>query len=382
MALQTANQFQLVPEIARAGTGFLQGQQSALARQQGQRAQAQEQRAATADDQRQSELRAKVLNDIAIDIRNLPMDQREGALQEAGSRMQGVNINPSVFANKPLDNSTLDQVIAATGGTAAVKAPTRTSLEKNLVAAGFKPGTPEFEAEVLKNINKPSGTQITIGDSGDKKFSEAIASSQAKTFTRVQEEADAAIDTNQSLDVMENIDVETGALEPLKQGLSKWGAAFGLDTSGIANVSAGEAFNAEAKRLVLSVKASQKGPQTDKDEATIRSTVANLGNTKEGNKFIIDSARALNNRRIERKEFYDKFLEETGGKYKNEEGKTADSAWSSYKRNTPMLSKNLRTPDGLPVFFYKFEEDVRAANPDASRAEILEAWRAADKGAK
>ena len=47
-----------------------------------------------------------------------------------------------------------------------------------------------------------------------------------------------------------------------------------------------------------------------------------------------------------------------------------------------MISSNLRTPEGLPVFFYKFESDVRNANPDASRTEIIEAWNTQNKGAK
>lgn len=260
------------------------------------------------------------------------------------------------------------------------KAPTPSALEKNLIAAGFTPGTPEFEIEAQKFIQKPTGTQVTIG--GEKKFKEKVAEGQAKTYGRIGEEADAAIDANQSLSIMENIDVNTGALEPAKQALAAFGAAFGIDTSGLANVSAGEGFNAEAKRVVLAVKASQKGPQTDKDEATIRDTVANLGNTRAGNQFIIDSARALNNRRIERKEFYDNFIEEAGGDFKDESGKTADRAWSEFKRSTPMVSAVRRTPEGLPVFFYKFEESVRNANPDATRAEIIEAWKNPPKGAK
>ena len=262
----------------------------------------------------------------------------------------------------------------------AIKAQSPTSLQKNLEAAGFTPGTPEFQAEVTKALGK-SGTTINVGD-GDQTFAKEMAKGQAKNVSLVREQADAAIDANQSLSVLENIDIETGALEPAKLGIAAFATAFGLDGSKIANISAGEAFNAEAQRIVLSVKASQKGPQTDKDESTIRKTVANLGNSKQGNQFIIDSARALNNRRIGRKDFYDVFLESSGGKFRNDDGQTADAAWSKFKRNTPMISAKQRTPEGLPVFYYKFEEAVRGANPDATRGEILEAWRSAEKGAK
>ena len=198
----------------------------------------------------------------------------------------------------------------------------------------------------------------------------------AKTVGRVTEEADAAIDANQSLSVLENIDVNQGALEPAKQALAGFAEGFGIDASRLANVSQGEAFNAEAKRIVLAVKASQKGPQTDRDEVTIAQTVANLGNSKAGNQFIIDSARALNNRRIERKDFYESFIQAAGGNFRGADGKNADQAWSDYKRKTPLLSPTMRTPEGLPVFFYKFEQAVREANPGATRQQILEAWQA------
>jgi hypothetical protein len=218
-----------------------------------------------------------------------------------------------------------------------------------------------------------SSTTINLGDKGVGKEQEELAKIRAKQLSQYQEDRDIAIDVNQSLDVLENIDVNTGALEPAKQGLAAFGKAFGIDTSGIANVSAAEAFNAEAKKMVLSVKATQKGPQTDKDENTIASTVANLGNTKEGNQFVINSSRALSNRKIERADFFDNFLDE------NETLKGANRAWAKFKRSTPMVSSKLKSPLGLPVFFYEFEKKVRNANPDASRADILEAWRASNK---
>ena len=200
-----------------------------------------------------------------------------------------------------------------------------------------------------------------------------MASGRVSQLNKFRDEREASIDTNQSLDILENIDVNTGALEPAKQAMASFGKAFGIDTSGLATVAGGEAFNAVAQRIVLSVKASQKGPQTDKDEATIRDTVASLGNTKEGNQFIIDSAKALNNRKIERADFFDTFLED------NETLKGANRDWAKFKRQTPMVSRNLRTPEGLPVFFFKFERDVRSANPNANREEILEFWRQNDK---
>jgi hypothetical protein len=428
--LVTANYDKLAPNLSLLGTGFQQGQQisesmanrealnqqaqaaSQLAGTQ-KRAQAgdpqalqdvagtefgadlQAYNAATNEEERAEDLRENEeltrtsLNALSIDDtieRRLFLERKRSQYIKDGRDTS--NIDGAL----KLDDAALGQALtvqAQQGQSIAdqyerqfpsVEAQSPTSLQKNLAAAGFVPGTPEFQAEVTKALGK-SGTTINVGN-GDQTFAKEMAKGQAKNVSLVREQADSAIDANQSLAVLENIDIETGALEPAKLGIAAFATAFGLDGSKIANVSAGEAFNAEAQRIVLSVKASQKGPQTDKDEATIRKTVANLGNSKQGNQFIIDSARALNNRRIGRKDFYDVFLESSGGKFRNDDGETADAAWSKFKRNTPMISAKQRTPEGLPVFYYKFEEAVRDANPDASRGEILEAWRSAEKGAK
>lgn len=39
-----------------------------------------------------------------------------------------------------------------------------TSIQKNLIAAGLKPGTPEFQQELLASIRKPVGTTVNVGD--------------------------------------------------------------------------------------------------------------------------------------------------------------------------------------------------------------------------
>jgi hypothetical protein len=431
MALQTANQFQLGTDFSRLGSDIQQGQKIANQFQAGQ-----ERKAALGQAQQATQLSGqalggnaealgglaaidpakanqiqkylstlseaeraeglrenKALTRTSLNALSLPKNQVRAFLTQERERFKADGRNTDIIDGALAgDDNALFQSLtmqAREGQTIEdlanrqfpeTKEAKTTSLEKNLIAAGFTPGTEEFQAEVLKSINKPTGTQITIG--GEKKFQEEVQKGQAKTFAKVGEQADSAIDANESLSLLESIDVNTGSLEPAKQALATFASGFGIDASGLANISKGEAFNSIAKRIVLDVKSTQKGPQTETDAVTIRKTIASLGNTKGGNQFIIDSARALNNRRIERKEFYDKFIEDSGGNFKDESGQTADRAWSKFKRNTPLVSSTQKTPEGLPVFFYKFEEAVRGANPDASRAEIIEAWNTKNKGAK
>jgi len=317
-------------------------------------------------------IRAKTVQRIAQDLPN------QGVPSNDSQELLELIDNPDISEQDKLTQiDQISQQATALGQQFGVlEAPSQpTAIQQNLIASGLTPGTPEFQQELLASIRKPSGTTVTIG-TGLGEEQKALAKLRARELGTIQEEANAAIDTIQSLDVLENIDVNTGALEPAKQGVAAFGRAFGLDTSALANVAAGEAFNAEAKKLVLSIKATQKGPQTDKDEETIRETIANLGNSQQGNQFIIDSSRAFSGRKIEKADFFNTFLED------KETLKGANKAWSDFKRKTPMVSSNLRTPQGLPVFFYKFEQDVRNANPQASKQEILEAWRIADKGAR
>ena len=258
------------------------------------------------------------------------------------------------------------------------------AIQQNLEAAGFVRGTPSYQAKLLEIMtqNKAPGVTVNLGSGGDKTFQEALGKSQAKEFTTITEQADSAGEANDLLSIQENIDVNTGALEPAKQALAAFGAAVGVDTSGLANVSAGESFNSVAAKMVLSAKASQKGPQTESDQKVIERTTAKLGNTKQGNQFIMDSARAINNRMIDRKTFYDKFIQDSGQKFTNEKGITADQAWFKFKARTPMVSPNLKN-NGIPVFYFRYKQHLQDLNGgNLTEDQILTEWEKAHKRSK
>jgi hypothetical protein len=68
-----------------------------------------------------------------------------------------------------------------------------------------------------------------------------------------------------------------------------------------------EGFSAAASQAVLQRQLEQKGVQTEADAQRISQTGAQLGNTPEGNRFIIAVARAQFKRDIEQRNFYDKW---------------------------------------------------------------------------
>jgi len=68
-----------------------------------------------------------------------------------------------------------------------------------------------------------------------------------------------------------------------------------------------QTFLGNASAAVLQRQLEQKGPQTEADAQRITQTGAQLGNTKDANKFLINVAKAQINRDIEQRNFYDKW---------------------------------------------------------------------------
>lgn len=73
-----------------------------------------------------------------------------------------------------------------------------------------------------------------------------------------------------------------------------------------------EGFSAAASQAVLQRQLEQKGVQTEADAQRISQTGAQLGNTPEGNKFIISVARAQFKNDIAQRNFYDAWWKKNG----------------------------------------------------------------------
>ena len=93
-------------------------------------------------------------------------------------------------------------------------------------------------------------------------------------------------------------------------------AARFLSALGVANAKEyaknSEGFSAAASQAVLQRQLEQKGVQTEADAQRISQTGAQLGNTPEGNKFIISVARAQFKNDINQRNFYDAWWKKNG----------------------------------------------------------------------
>ena len=311
----------------------------------------------------------------------LPPEQRPMAWQQwiqtgaqQGIDMQGV---PTQY-----DDSLL-QKLAFQGGSFKPSSSKLTNfkLTANNTMAGYNPATRSFEEVPSGDIrfeDKGSKTEVSIiNEAQEKGLTEeqkALAKSRVGRFEGIQMAADNAIDQDEQLAQLENINIDTGFGTEARGTLAAVVNAVLGDGIGDAltntNLPALQAFRGVSARLVNSELNKAKGPQTEGDAQRAKSTLASLTNEVDANRFLVKSLRATNARKIEQSAFYESILERDGTL------KNADKEWSAFKRKTPMLSASvLDQESGLPMFFNEFSAKAQAANPSASKEQIINAWR-------
>ncbi len=99
---------------------------------------------------------------------------------------------------------------------------------------------------------------------------------------------------------------ETGFGTPAKAAAASVLAALGVKDAEKYATNA-QTFLGNASAAILQRQLEQKGPQTEADAQRITQTGAQLGNTKEANKFLINVAKAQINRDIDQRNFYDRW---------------------------------------------------------------------------
>jgi hypothetical protein len=138
-------------------------------------------------------------------------------------------------------------------------------------------------------------------------------SNAAKVATRIL----PAIETN--LDLIDQ-GFKTGFSAEVQKGAANILAALGVENANKFATNA-QVFESKANEAVLQRQLEQKGPQTESDAKRISQTNAQLTNTPDANKFILDVAKAQLKRDIDQRNFYDKWRT----KYKTFDG--AEDAW-------------------------------------------------------
>ena len=230
--------------------------------------------------------------------------------------------------------------------------------------------------EIERAKTAKTAPMISINQGGDKKESEKLAEVRVKRFDAIQQDAIKAEEQIEAINQIKAIDLDTGLGVETRGQIAKVWDTLGGDGEALTGVDPSdvEKFKAVATKQVLDIMSAQKGPQTDQDALRIEKAVSNLGNSKDANQFIMDSAIAIGNRKIEQAVFNEQYLEQNGTL------KGVDSEWRDFKTKTPMVSDVVKDPEsGAPVFFYQFREKMKSKNYDDQ--DIVEAWRRMNAGA-
>lgn len=312
--------------------------------------------------------RAARLGNLFASVQSVPEELRPLAYNQAAQiAVRDLGIDPAEI--KPYDPTQFKLMVDQHRKIEDIlKQPPKSAFQEKLDAYKNDPTAREM-------IGK-SGVQINVG--GAKKEQEKLAEARVGRFDAMQQDALAAMDMNERLNQLSQIDVKTGFGEGFKadtaaalKSLGVEGAESLLNT----NIANAQSFNAVTGDLLIRQMATQKGPQTDRDAQNIRETLPKIGNEAEANKFILSSFKAINQRKIEQAEFYDDYLSE------NQTLDGADKAWREYKSSTPLVSATVKdASSGLPMFFYDFRQKAMAANPGATDEQIAEAWRKLAQG--
>jgi hypothetical protein len=176
-----------------------------------------------------------------------------------------------------------------------------------LIALGRPVNDPDVVA-YTKLINKLTTHTPPISVSYGQEKAEAV--DYGKLLVKGYEEVQAASNLAQkSLPAIEsNLAIldkgfDTGfGTETIAAGARVLGALGVQDAKNFATDA--QTFLASANAAVLQRQLEQKGPQTESDAQRITATGAQLGNTKDANRFVLNVAKAQLQRDIEQRKFY------------------------------------------------------------------------------
>jgi len=164
----------------------------------------------------------------------------------------------------------------------------KTPLQRNLEAAGFAPGTPEYQDAMLKGLG--GGTTVNVNP-GKNKFDDENAKAFAEQYKKINLAAMTAYSMLDMLDLAEQ------AL------LRKLGAALGIPGDP-AKLSGGELLLSIQNKMALMMRSpdagmGMPGALSDRDIQFLQDAQIGIDRSPEGNRRMLAAARLMEKRKIE-----------------------------------------------------------------------------------
>jgi hypothetical protein len=351
---------QLAPETLKAIQGHLGAQEGKMEQAQAKMIYS------TAGDLRNTpyaERQAKIDNVIKTLPPNSPLQAQLLSLKEQPEEQQNISLSSAQKSVLPLaEQAKLDN-------------PEKTTIEKQLLAANIDPKSPEGQQIVKDSITKPQ-TQVNLNGKNESEQAKGFGKAQATRYEDISKKADNAAVLLGQADTLLAINPKTGALEPSKAKISNFLASAGLTdlAKKVANGSEAEAVKAISTALTIGKLKENVGVQTDFDFKKAEETIAALGDTPAGFQFKVATLKAVAIRQIQQRDFIDqKVAEQTEAGGSPDLGK-AMKEWRDHIKDTPNISRNIKNKEGLPVYYYQFQENAKNKYPDISDDEITQQW--------
>jgi hypothetical protein len=176
--------------------------------------------------------------------------------------------------------------------------PKPTSLMQNAEAAGFQPGTPEYQSFLRDAVNKPA-TQINLpGEKRETKFQEKMGTVMAEEYSGIQtagRESHTNIARLQRAKALVQR-VNTGAMKPTGVAIKRVIKDLGYDLESLGfkdDVGLAEALKAVSVDLTMDTVQRTKGAVSNKEMELFAQVAPQLSTSPEGNLLIIEMATKL-----------------------------------------------------------------------------------------
>ena len=201
----------------------------------------------------------------------------------------------------------------------AAMAPDKTTLEKNLLAAGYKPGTPEYEEAVRAFLQKPSGTTITL----DQKTEEEYQKQAVQYAFKRLEEADKAVMNLRSMEgelqTIVNITsvdgkAETGPMKETILGIRQIAGSLGLlSDEEMEKLSDDELLQRAMYKIIPNMRVSGSGSSSDKDMNNFRMAAPNFARSALGNRKVAQGMLQIIEQEKKARRLMDQYMKDNKG---------------------------------------------------------------------
>jgi hypothetical protein len=175
-------------------------------------------------------------------------------------------------------------------------------------------GTPNLAYQSYsKDKAKAGATNVSLNSNAvlEKEEGKEKGKFNVQMYADAATSAKTARKLNSQLEIMRRYVDATGWGAGAKSVAAGFFASFGVPGAEDYATNA-QTFNAAAKEVVLQKQLMQKGPQTESDAKRIEETGASLSNTPQANTFILDVAKAQNNRDIQYQTYLDNYWRKNG----------------------------------------------------------------------